>query len=237
MRASGPALFPISLSNQDFSTDVVLPLLADLFAHHSKITFLVADHLQIYNKALRLSEGVTLGDIIADFANSRRYLDQRRRWISRTIQNLGLAVEDDRWRVLGVDDVADADGFRIYRNVMLAYYGVPSFRRDVDSAALAHAVARQEIYPLNQRRALSKGYLLEEIAVSVRLHVIEGIHDEYYIGAQAPVVLGVYDGRYGFDAATLAERPEKAGLDRFYALDDGADGAVWSLVNASRTAP
>jgi hypothetical protein len=236
MSASGPALFPISLSNQDFSTDVVLPLLADLFARHSQITFLVADHLQIYNKALRLSEGVTLGEIIEDFATSRRYLDQRRRWVSRTIHNLGLAVEDDRWRVLGVDDVADADGFRIFRNVMLAYYAVPAFRRDVEAAAGAHADVRQDIYPINQRRALSQGYILEEIAVSVRLHVVGGIHEEYYIGAQAPVVLGVYDGRYGFDAATLAERPEKAGTDRFYALDDGPDGPAWSLVNAPRPA-
>ena len=53
----GPALFPISLSNQVFSTEKVLPALPYIFTRHERVVFFVADHLQIYNKALRLAEG------------------------------------------------------------------------------------------------------------------------------------------------------------------------------------
>lgn len=226
----GRALFPISLSNQGFSTDVVLPLLPELFSAYDHITFLVADHLQIYNKALRITEGVELSDIIEDFAVGRRYLEQRERWIERAVHSLGLEGAAGRWQVLGVDDVADADCFRIFRNVMLAYYAEPAFRRDVDAAAAAHAEARQDKYPFEQRCLLSRGYLLEEIAVSVRLHVVGGIRDEYYIGAQTDPVLGVYDGRYGFWAHQLAERPGAAEEDRFFRLETAGAVARWTLI-------
>lgn len=230
------ALFPISLSNQDFSTDIVLPLLPNLFDRYDHVTFLVADHLQIYNKALRLTEGLVLKEIIEGFSGGPHYLEQRSRWIARTIHSLGASIEDERWAVLGVDDLADADCFRIFRNVMLAYYAVPAFRHDIDAAASAHAEVRQDKYPLEQRRLLSRGYLLEEIAVSVRIHIVGGVRDEYYLGTQTTPVLGLYDGRYGFTAFDLAERSDDGVPNRFFGLSEAPEGDSWALNGESEHA-
>jgi hypothetical protein len=224
----GPALFPISLSNQEFSTERVLPVLPYIFARHEIVVFLVADHLQVYNKALRLAEGFALSEIVQDFSGRHHYLQQRNRWIERLAGRISASNVNERSKVIGVDDIADGRCFRIFRNVMLAYYGVPEFRSDVHQAAHEHAMQRNERYALREREGLSCGYLLEEIALSIRIHVLDGIDHEYYIGNHAAPVLNLYAGKYDFSPFDLAEIPRGDRKVRFYALDErrGIDGWI-----------
>jgi hypothetical protein len=76
-----------------------------------------------------------------------------------------------RWTLIGIDDISDPKCFNIFRNVMLAYYSIPSFRNDVDRSAHSHAQSRESRYPTDTLEHLSRGYLLEEIALSIRVHV------------------------------------------------------------------
>jgi hypothetical protein len=209
------ALFPISLSNQEFSTGIVLPALGPLFLKYSKIMFLVADQLQIYNKALRISEGLAFGSILEEFSRKTSYLDERNRWIKRITSKIDGLGNADRWTVIGVGELVDDACFRIFRNVMLAYYSLSEFRDDIDHTAETHARNHNERYPLTQRELLSRGYLLEEIAISLRVHVAGHVSDEYYIGRQSVPILKLYAGKYKVSASELAQNPRRPTADKF----------------------
>lgn len=224
-----PALFPISLSNQEFSTENVMQALPYIFERHDKVIFLVADHLQIYNKALRLADGLPLKKIVEDFTINQKYLDQRTKWIERiTARISGIGEGPDRWAVIGIDDIADSRCYRIFRNVMLAYYSAVDFRDSIDQAARDHAEQRNDRFPMVQREYLSRGYLLEEVALSLRIHVIDGIDFEYYLARQSTPILNLYQGRYSFSPFDLAEVPENGRRIRLYFLEGKNDGVRWA---------
>jgi hypothetical protein len=225
------ALFPISLSNQAFSTENVLPLLQQLFAEYDRVIFLVADQLQIYNRALRIGEATQLRDLIRDFDENQQYLEQRTRWLERLTEAMPTPIDQTQWDVVGIDELADAQTYRIFRNVMLTYHAEPEFRKDVNDAARLHAINRDYGISLDRSEQLSRGYLLEEIVISVRLHVVEGIRDEFYIGEQALPVLRLYRGEYGIMPEDLAQVDQAESGHRFFTLAKPGSQDLWSLAS------
>jgi hypothetical protein len=227
MRADAPAkraLFPISVSNQAFSTRRVLPALRAVLSTSAEVVIFIADHLQIYNKALQIADGAALPTIISEFGARQDYREQRGKWIQRIVSQM-QSTEAARWTTIGVDDISDRACFGIFRNVMVAYYSVCSFRDDVDASAEHYARSRDPHYPLGLRERLSRGYLLEEFALNVRLHVVDGIDDEYYMGEQSGLLLNLYNSKYGFDAFDLADVPSARRPIRFFGLDgDPSEG-------------
>lgn len=220
------ALFPISVSNQAFSTRKVLPALRAVLSRYGEVVIFIADHLQVYNKALRIADGAALPKIISEFGVKQDYREQRSKWIRRIISQM-QSCEASRWTTIGVDDVADSRCFNIFRNVMVAYYSVCSFRDDVNKSAEQYARSRDPHYPLGLREQLSRGYLLEEIALNVRLHVVDGIDDEYYMGEQSGLLLNLYNSKYEFDAFDLADAASARRRIRFFGLNgDPSEG--WS---------
>lgn len=230
MSDSRSALFPISLSNQAFSTENVLPLLPELFADYDRVVFLVADQLQIYNRALRLGDKVRLPDLVRHFDGSQRYLEQRTRWLERLTDAMAAPVDPVQWEVIGIEELADADCYRIFRNVMLTYHAVSEFRRDVNGAARLHAINRDLEVPIDRSEQLSRGYLLEEIVISVRLHVLEGLWDEFYLGEQALPILRLYRGDYGILPEDLAQVEQGRGEHRFFRLAEASSKRRWEQV-------
>jgi hypothetical protein len=224
------ALFPISLSNQAFSSENVLPLLLGLFERYHKVMFLVADRLQIYNKALRVNQGTELPKLIKDFEEDQHYLEQRKRWLERLTSALGQPANSEHWCVAGSEEFADDHCFKIFRNVMLAYYALEDFRRDVDDAAHSHALLRGNGHQASRIEPLSRGYILEEIAISIRVHVIGGIRDEFYIGDQALPVLRLYHGCYGIWPEELAQVEVSSVRSRFYGLSKQGALSDWEQV-------
>jgi hypothetical protein len=221
------ALFPISLSNQDFSSRRIAPALEYVFLRHEHVVFLVADRLQIYNKVLRVYDDVSLSDLIRDFRQNAHYKEERQKWVERLLRAQGIEGTGTLWEVQGIDVLADEQCFRIFRNVMLSYYALPAFRQDVNSAARAHAASRHSRFPIEAKFELSKGYILEEVALSVRLHACDSIHYEYYVGGQSQVILKLYDGRYGLSPFDLAELEPRDQEFCFFSLDSSSNAPLW----------
>ncbi|GJM09857.1 MAG: hypothetical protein DHS20C11_21330 [Lysobacteraceae bacterium] len=213
------ALFPISVSNQRYSTDNVVRALLSLSREYDLIVFLVADRLQMYNKATRAGK-VGLFGVLQEFADKRTdYLEQRKRWLEKIRDRLGDDV-DFEVSMKGIDHFADERAFRILRNLVLLYAADKRFRRDVRKAALdfCSRYEQREMADLGFR--LSQGYILEEIAISLRIHIVGGIPDEYYLGQQWGVVLRVYQGEYDVDATVLADSKRSSGEPvNFYSPD------------------
>jgi hypothetical protein len=214
------ALFPISVSNQAFSTERVLPAMQFIFSRYAEVVFLVADHLQLYNKALEITDGLPLSRIIGEFSLKQEYRNQRSKWVQRMTSQIYCG--HSHWKLIGIDDITDSKCFNIFRNVMLAYYSVASFQNDVNRSAHSYAQSRDTRYPLEIREQLSRGYLLEEIALNVRLHVTGGLDHEYYMGQQSALFLNLYNDKYEFNAFDLAETLNDGRRIRFFCFNGGA---------------
>lgn len=81
---------------------------------------------------------------------------------------------------------------------------------------------------MSQRIQLSISYILEEIAVSITLHVLHGIESEYYIGSLLSVVKKMYLGHYGitvYDICDVAEVAQRRFC--FVEIGDADDPSSW----------
>jgi hypothetical protein len=219
------ALFPISLSNQRFSTQIVTPAIEEILDKYDEITFLVADRLQSYNRAIAVSafhgdadRQASGADLFGQATRLTGTLQERRRWLDRVKLRLGEAALNITWRIESVDDVADAKSFAILRQVDILFGIDTSFRRDVVTAA--HEFADR--HPPHLREVatmLSIRYIIEELALSLRMRAQRRFYDEYYIGESLIPARRLYDGRYMASPWQLAGVKPTGQPFRFFALN------------------
>jgi hypothetical protein len=230
------ALLPINLSDQGFSTDRLTASLKPLMGRYDRIVILVSDHLQLYKMALAQGRRDGFGPTLCSYYETPDYLSRRNMWVKRLVTRLGPAAGNDPWEIVGVETMSDGITFQIFRNVMLAFYSNDAFRQDVLLSAEAVEFAHDEHYPLSQRVLLSQGYVLEEIAISLRLHVFEGIFDGYYMTALPMALLRLYRGDYGFSVHEIAETPHSDEAFHFYRKAGHSSPTSWLLYPCVRQA-
>jgi len=215
------ALFPISLNNQLFSTENVIEAYKAISLKYSSITFLIADQLQLYNKALRISNEYTLSDVLQDFRKKTNYFEERKIWLER----LKTKINDDipiNWDIISVDDIVnDHTTFTIYRNILIAFYTDSEFANDIKHIANNYALNKNINYDFDKAQNLSIGYLLEEIALSVKLKAINQIYDEFYIGNYAFPILKLFNEEYSFNVFDISGvgKPKNFNGFKFYIFD------------------
>lgn len=226
------ALFPISVNSDLFSSEDTVQALAVGLAGFDKITFLIADRIQIYNDITK-----TNGDIDAilslDWSGSyRRDFEQRKRWLSKLRDRLRTKTQQ-RWRILGVDDAADHYAYVALRSVWLLYRFDNQFAADADKAAMDFA-KRNGTDNGELLKDMSLGYLLEEIAINIRLRVLRGIFDEFYMGDTLQILPKLYQGCYSKSAEELMGRPARPkGSFRFWSWHD----SKWLSWDAPKSGP
>lgn len=221
------ALFPISLNNQIFSTERVINAINNITTNYDSMTFIIADQLQLYNKALKIDKNNTLGMILGDFSEKTNYYEERKKWIDR----LKVKVNDSvckEWDIISVNDIADNKTYNILRNILLAYYSVDDFKNDIKHYASEFAHKKNTNYNFDKAMSLARGYLLEEFALSIRLKVINEIVDEFYLGEQAFPLTNLYSGKYNFSVYDIAEVSDKKLWFKFYKYDEL--NSVWNCV-------
>jgi hypothetical protein len=196
-------LIPISVDSKLFRTASFVPLLEAIPQGYDSVLFFVADFLQLYNKVDQVNSGRELADVINAFRADQNFLAQRRTWIMKIRKNSEFDLARLPWRVIGASEIEDRMFSDIWRAILIMYECVLPFRDDVDEAAMkwvsANSKARVEL-----SRRLAKMFLLEEIAMNVRLRVIERVEDEYYAGVMPQPFLKLYRGDYGVRVADIA---------------------------------
>lgn len=223
------ALFPISLSDQGFGMEPVASALRSLLPRYDRIVVPVSDHARLYALALRGPRGGGIGPTLCGYYETQDYLARRDMWVRRLMARIGKAGEGQRWEIVGVETLSDGITFQIFRNVMLAFYQEESFRQDVLRSAERVSFAADEGYPLQSRVMLSQGHVLEEIALSLRLHAFEEIYDGYYLSGLPEVILNLYRGAYVFGVHDLAETPQRNQAFHFYRKTPGSSPVGWVL--------
>ena len=211
----GPlALIPISLSNSKFSSARMRSAIKALPRGFGGYLFLVADSLEEYNVASRAlakkkTSGHLLGKLQAD------PLSQRKIWIERLLKRIS---HDDptkpRWRVVSTASLVDTRFMYVFRRVLIVFLQNKHFSNDVTAAALKYTSRRQS-WSGTIAVNLSELYILEELALSILLHIVDGIESEFYLFRQHDVIINVYRGLYGFSVFDLAGE-QRRDLDWFF---------------------
>lgn len=223
------ALVPISVDSPHFRTAIVVPALKAIAREHDEVFFLIADRLQVYNKARELAKG-DLAIFLERFDRlSRDYFEQRVAWLERLRRSLRReGVRCENWRIIGIQHVTDASFYSIFRNVFLATQTIVSLARDVREAM------GERIGPGEKNGAalrLCEAYLIEEIAINIRLRVYEEIQSEFYLGETIAPLLGLYEGVYGIDVFSIARRPRVAVEFSFFRPARGSSDSFWVPVH------
>ena len=210
-------LFPISLSNNLFSTKRVLFGLNAIPEAYDEVIFIIADQIQLYNRALKVKDSAALEDMFRKFYRGRTLSEQRRSWLGKLKNELSVARNFPLWTIYSLDDIADQRFTRIYRDILIMYHTMTEFQFDIDNQARSYLSKRLGAANVTDEVVkLSASYILEEIAVSVRLHVCEDIADEYYLGKHLNCVLRLYSSHYGINVFSIAGVEPKSIEWRFF---------------------
>ena len=224
------ALIPVSLGNDRFSSENLVNALSAIPTPYDEFTFVIANNIQLYNRARRISDPAQLGMTIAEFANGRALFTERSKWLERVRNRVPPTVGEPVWRVLSFDDLVETGLSTVFRNVLVTYAAVKEFRHDVDVAARDYVGPRQPTL-IDSDLFLSRAYILEETAASITLHVLCHVQSEYYLGAHIPAIIKLYSGDYGIDVFTLANAPRTERSFDFFSYD--STGNMWRLVRST----
>lgn len=223
------AVFPISINNTLLNTTNVLKALSSINIEYEEVFFMFFDQLQLYNKAIKVSSAYSFNGLITEFNQHQEFFQERRKWIENIKNKLNGQVGNTKWNILNISKIADEKCFTIFRNVLIAFHTIQDFRMDVERAALEYWERKDwDVSEIKLR--LSESYILEEIALSIRLRVIEKIEDEYYTGKYLVPLLKIYNSSYGIDVFSLAD-VEKFDIQfRFFEKIKTQSGLEWKLL-------
>jgi hypothetical protein len=225
-------LVPISVGSDLFRTNIFLQALRPLLSRHSCFIFLVADEIQIYNKISRINSAAEFVKTLNSFRSKNQYIEERQVWIDRVFS--GLKQEDYKvpeWSVFGIDNFIDKEFYHVYKSVLLMYESVSAFKYDIIEAARLHVEKYNNIQDHERQVNLAIYYLLEEIAVNIRLRVCEKIFYEYYIGENLLPLIKLYHGLYDLKVEELIGYFPSSKPFLFYHYINSPDSQQWKLID------
>ncbi len=220
------ALIPISVGNQRFSTDYMLRIITPILNKYQNIYFLVADKLHIYNKVRKGITNNSISFILNDYRNRNRDYELKEIWINRI---LGTFNKRDRsYKIFGIDDVTRENYFEIYRNIQILFNTHEQFRTDVINSANKY-LSNKNIQNSKLDSDLSVLYILEEIAINIKLRVASRIYSEYYSESYHPPLINLYKNKYECSISDIVGEKINSLNFKFYNYNDEAEN--WKECN------
>jgi hypothetical protein len=197
MRQSpGTAFFPLSPRGKRLTSRTARAMAEALPEGLNHALVLVADELDRYNTAIHevLNKGIqeeTTSEV--SFQDAAILID-----------SLHSRVTVHSVRMADAEDSLFADALR---ELVVSYHTNQRFRKDVVSTALSY-VARKGWSRNPIIVELSSMYVLEELALNMRIRVEGSIAHEFYFGDTILPLLRLYEGTYGMHPAELLGLPK-----------------------------
>jgi tRNA-dependent cyclodipeptide synthase len=188
------AFVGISLDSGLFSRAWVRRALEHLAVEHEQILLVLADELFMYTRAAYLDEAAVAVDIPQAHAAADALAGERQRFFEREIARLGEAA--GRFRLVRWSVFSDAAYATLWRKLWLSYSVLPDFRDQVDAVAAQHT-KKAVLGPRTPDHAqVSAAYILDEIAMCIRVTELEGYCHEYHPGPDLPVAQALFAGQF-----------------------------------------
>lgn len=189
------AFFPISVTTRLFSSDRMKQALPYLEPQYKEFIFLIADRLQMYNDAISIRKAEI--DIYRSWAHRPSSLfTQRAKWLKKVLHECG--IDESRVMILSIDDIADGEAFLTFRKLLVFYNLNHDFHEAIEGEAHDATDRKASYIDYELVRRMSRIYVLEEIALNIRIRSRFNVYDEYYLGPQMKIFPDIYHGRFSW---------------------------------------
>jgi len=226
------ALFPISIGNNLFSTKNTTNALLGLAAELDIVYFLIADEIPVYNKTQGIHHASDFDQIALSYPKLRElYRNEKQKWLKKLVSNVFGIKNTPQFKILNTDTYYDYKFFSIYRNLLLLHSANSEFRNDIVRDVKMHYSGRKRVANSKQVVQLSTYYIVEEIALNIRVRYFNRIYDEYYLGAFPRAMTNIYSGKYGISVDRLVGVNSRDGVFNFYEADFSSENCVWNIVS------
>jgi hypothetical protein len=166
-----------------------------MLERHDDILFLLADELWLYDRT-----PISLYPIRLDIGLARDRMKRRSSEMERLLKSeIGALTREEQGRISIVSwnhysDDAYATLLRLLRSALAALDG---FRNSVERIAMLHVekVNRADT-AVGFRLRASMDYIIDEVAMCLRIAEIQGFTAEYYPGAQIDVLRQLYEREF-----------------------------------------
>jgi tRNA-dependent cyclodipeptide synthase len=190
------AFIGVSLDSRAFSREWVRSALGWILSRHGELLIVIADELLYYTRT-----SAACGDFaVLDFNHAKARVESRRKetenFFRSEIDRL-LPESAERVRVVGWDMFSDHHYSRLLRMIRIGFESIPGFRSLVCELAVTHVdkVARDSADSPAIIR-LCADFILDEIAMCLRITELAGFSSEYYPGDDISVLGELCAGRW-----------------------------------------
>jgi hypothetical protein len=153
------------------------------------------------------------------------------KWIAGLNRQM-LDPHPSNWVVRSSYEYMDADFWRVYQRIVTLHCWSRKMREDIGRSAAQHVTKQGQVRASTVSRRLSEAYILEELALSIRVRVFDRIGSEFYLGEYPRPLLRLYDASYGIDVNALAGRKTDGVEFDFFTWQRDADNqGKWRKVS------
>lgn len=221
----GKAFIGVSLDSKLFSRTWVRFAIDFILERHHCLLFLLADDLLRYTRTAQVISNKTVLKIAetSNLINNRR-LEFEKFLISevnRIDKHSQTRILIKSWR-----SFTDNSYVNILRNLQIAYATLIPFQQCVNDVALKHIEKNLTKLHFQSSLKASTAFLLDEVAMCLRITEIDQFQYEYYPTNQIDIITELYADKfvqYGLSIEALTGKTERSRkfniLDLQYALD------------------
>lgn len=192
---STKAFVGVSLDSKAFTRLWVRDALVHLCAHYDQVIVVLADELFAYTRATELQGDRTIVHFPSSREAANRLSEERMRFFQRERKRLP-AQDAMRVQILQWKDYSDATYASLWRQLWTAYFVLDRFRDVVHKAASRHTLRAIQGEQTPAHAEVSAAYLLDEMAMCLRITEVEGYSAEYHPGADLSVLRDLYAGAF-----------------------------------------
>lgn len=215
----GNAFIGISLGNKLFTRSFLQRSLYFLLKKHDTILLLIADDLLKYTRITINNNGSAILDIRGVSSNISVRYEEFHRFIQSIIERIESKYRHrilvKRWAYF-----ADAEYVNIGRCLQIAYASINEFKVLVNNAARQHIDKSEAIKSIPGILELCAQYLIDEVAMNLRITEIEKYSFEYYPGEEIDVIKKLYNNDFEKFGLSIKNITNKSNLKRTFNMLD-----------------
>lgn len=211
MNSMENAFIGFSLDSKLFTRAWLRQFVPYILDRHNSLLINIADDLFLYTRCSQNMSQINFQD---GELRTKKLLEERRAFIKSELERLGKDY-CQRINLCGWSAFADSSYSGLLRKFRIAFETLPYFRSCIIEAAQAHKV---EQMPTEMATNLNVAYLLDEIAMCIRITEIGDFPCEYHPSNTLPVLEMLYSGRFADDGLSVTTLTDKSTVKRSFTV-------------------
>lgn len=194
MTKNGNAFIGCSLDSKLFTREWVRYAIPYLLEHHNSVLFLIAEELLRYTRTLE-----TGGSNFLNFSGATDQVNERKDEFYKFLKSEISKLDTETQKSISIRFWREMVDYRytlLFRNLYISYLTIEPFNEIVKNRAMHHIQKHKELRLLPNAYYLNVAYILDEIAMSIKVTEFDNFKYEYYPMDQMDVISKLYNNEF-----------------------------------------